>query len=127
MLCNAHKTVSHIIIDTLSAPTKLRFTAVNFTSATFEWAGPVLYGNKSHFYTIKLSINSSFEVVYNTTSLTTSVNVTGLSRGVEYNISVFCISDNNIMGDRAMILMTLDGTHCAIAYTRSCLIIISLM
>ena len=48
--------------------------------------------------------------VLNTTSLTASVNVTGLSRAVEYNITVTGVSDGNeVTGNKANLLMTLDG------------------
>lgn len=50
----------------------------------------------------------------NTTSLTTSVNVTGLIRKVEYNVTVFGV--NNIIGNKASLLMMLDGKYNAHYY-----------
>ena len=45
-------------------------------------------GNKFH-----IQIFAHNAIVYNITSLTTSVNVTGLIRGVEYSVSVFGICE----------------------------------
>ena len=97
----------------ISAPNKLRFTALNFSSASFEWAEPLLCSNNVSAYIIQiiLSIHYSNDVVYNTSSLTTSINVTGLNHGVEYSVSVFGVSYNNVMGEKTMIFMKLDGKY----------------
>ena len=43
--------------------------------------------------------------------------MTGLSRGVEYNVSVFGISDSNeLTGDKANILMTLNGEYVIVCH-----------
>ena len=72
---------------------------------------PAHCGNKFTAYIVQLSIGSR-SPFKKTTSLTTSVNVNGLSRGVEYNVSVIGISDENSTIEEmhhAMINMTLDG------------------
>ena len=95
------------ILDAISAPNELRFAALSFTSASIEWAVPTHCGE---LFCIKIFFYNS--IIYNTTSLTTSVNVTGLSHGVQYNVSVFGISDSNgITGDKANLLMTLEGEY----------------
>ena len=95
------------------AITELRFTALSFTSASIQWAVPAHCGNRFHAYIVQIS-KSSRPPFKKTTSLTTSVNVTGLSRGVEYNVSVIGISDENSTIEEmyhAMINMTLDGMY----------------
>ena len=95
----------------ISAPSKLRFTALNFSSASFEWAEPLLCISKVSAYITQISIHYPNEVVYNTSSLTTSINVTGLIHGVEYSVSVLGVSYNNVMGEKTMIFMKLDGKY----------------
>ena len=69
----------------------------------------MLCGALIHTYIIQITDSHSNKTVYNTTSLTTSVNVTGLKQGVEYSITVFGrIGSTN--GDKASLLLTLDGT-----------------
>ena len=91
----------------ITAITDLRFTAHSFTSASIEWTVP------THCSGIRFHIQIFFDnsIVYNTTSLTTSVNVTDLSQGVEYSVSVFGISDENSTIVHAMINMTIDGMY----------------
>ena len=49
----------------------------------------------------------------NLTSPATSVNVTGLSRSVEYNVTVYGrnLTCTSYDGEKATLLMTLDGMH----------------
>ena len=90
--------------------TELRFTALSYTSASIQWAVPTRCGNLFH---IQISIHCFCENVYNTTSHITSVNVTGLTLGVQYSVIVFSSSahDGKTAGNRANLLMTLDGTY----------------
>ena len=78
------------IIGPPSNPMKLRFLALSFTSATLYWMPPNDSPNCVHSYTILVnesSLQATFNSsVYNTSS--TSLNVTGLSRGVEYTFTV---------------------------------------
>ena len=100
-----------LLVDVISAITELRFTALSFTSALIEWAVPTHCGR----FQIQILFYNS--IVYNTTSLITSVNVTGLSRGIEYNVFVFGISDSNeLTRDKANILMTLDGEYVIVCH-----------
>ena len=70
---------------------------------------PLLCGALIRVYIIEITDSHSNKTVYNTTSLTTSVNVTGLKQGVEYSITVFGrIGGTN--GDKTSLLLTLDGT-----------------
>ena len=74
---------------------------------------PAHCGNKFTAYIIQIS-KSSRSPLKKTTSLTTSVNVTDLSQGVEYNVSVIGISDENSTVEgmyHALINMTLDGMY----------------
>ena len=101
----------YLTLAIISAPSKLRFTALNFSSASLEWAEPLFCSSKVSAYITQISIHYPFEVVHNTSSLTTSINVTGLSHAVEYSVSVFGVSYNNVMGERTMIFMKLDGKY----------------
>ena len=89
----------------------LEFTALSFSSASVEWAVSTQCDNRYHAYIIQISVGSRppFKKI---TSLNTSVDVTGLSRGVEYNTTVVGVSDENSTIDQmyhARINMTLDG------------------
>ena len=97
------------VADKISAPRDLRFTALSVTSASFEWAMPSLCGHFIDIYNIQIFNHLHNISLMNTTSLTTSVNVTGLSQGVEYNIAVFGRNFSHD-GEKAELLMTLDGT-----------------
>ena len=73
--------------------TDIRFTALHFTSVSIEWT---LQTNSQCGSGFHIKIASSRDVnVLSTITLFTSVNVTGLSRAIEYNITVFGISDDN--------------------------------
>ena len=97
-----------------SAPTKLRSTALSFTSAMFNWAEPVFCSTQIDIYIIQVSVNHSYEIFLNTTSFATTINVFNLSRGVEYKIFVFGKNMNGNDGDKAMVLLTLDGMYVQI-------------
>ena len=87
--------------------TDLRFTALSFTAASIEWTAAQRQCDNG--FDIKLVSSLSLNV---STSLTTSVNVTGLSRAVEYNITVTGVSDGNeVTGNKANLLMALDGKY----------------
>ena len=90
--------------------TDLRFTALSFTAASIEWTAAQRQCDNG--FDIKLVSSLSVNVL-NITSLTTSVNVTDLSRAVEYNITVTDVSDGNevVTGNKANLLMTLDGKY----------------
>ena len=104
--------VLYTVDDKISAPRDLKFTALNFTSASLEWVVPSLCGHLIDIYNIQIFIDHLHNIgLRNSTSLTNSVSMTGLRRGVEYNITVFgknlnCSHD----GEKAKLLMTLDGT-----------------
>ena len=92
----------------MSAPRYLSFTALNFTTASIEWAIPSILGHLVEVYYIQI-----FIITLNLTSLANYVNVTGLSRGVEYNVTVYgrSLTCTSYKGDKATLLMTLDGIH----------------
>ena len=90
---------------------KLGFLALSFTSAILSWMPPNDSPNCVHNYTIlvnesslQATINSS---VYNTSS--TSLNVTGLSRGVEYTFIVTGRDRAGREGENEEMSMTLEG------------------
>ena len=65
---------------------KLGFKALNFTSSTLAWdTWPISDPECGQHYTIKLVISDD---VYNIITVATSLNVTGLTRGEEYTITV---------------------------------------
>ena len=99
--------VTHFL-DRISAPRNLSFTALNFTTASIEWALPSCLGHLVEVYYIQI-----FNITLNLTSPATSVNVTGLSRGVEHNVTVYGknLTCTSYEGEKATLLMTLDGMH----------------
>ena len=98
--------ISLYYVDKIPAPRDLRFIALNFTAALVEWA---VCGSLNHVYIIQIIDSHSNETVYKITTPTTSVNVTGLKKGVEYIVTVFGRLGNT-SGDKAIMLMSLDGT-----------------
>ena len=90
---------------------KLTFAAVNFTSATLYWTSPNDSLNCVHSYTIlenESSLQSTFNSsVYNTSR--TSLNVTGLSRGVEYTFTVTGRDRAGREGESEKMLLSLEG------------------
>ena len=103
----------HYVLDRISAPRNLNFTALNFTTASIEWAIPSCLGYLVEVYYIQIFISYSHNITLNLTSPATSVNVTGLSRGVEYNVTVYGRNLNctSYEEEKATLLMTLDGMH----------------
>ena len=100
-----------------SKPMKLGFTALNFTSATLFWIPSSDSPNCVQSYTILVnesSLQTTFPFekafnssVYNTSS--TSLNVTGLSRGVEYTFTVTGRDRAGREGESEEMRMTLEG------------------
>ena len=99
--------VSFMHADAAPEITGFKFTALSFTSAFIEWEVPIHCSTVFH---IQISIpNHCFcENVYNSTSLTTSVDVKNLTRGVEDSVVVF---SNNVHESVGNLQMTLDGKH----------------
>ena len=93
--------------DTSLPLTNLRFTALNFTSTILKWEPPGDSSSCIHNYTVQIQSNNTNESVYIVTI--TTINVTGLTRGVEYTVTVFGIYSDEIEGEYEMIQMTLDG------------------
>ena len=87
------------------APVKLRYTAINFTCAVLAWTTPA--GSCVHYYTVHIH-NHICELIDNSTTANTTLNVSGLTRGVEYTVTVF-----GVYNDEAVIsvttFMNLDG------------------
>ena len=97
---------ANVLLSVLLAPNNLRFSALSFTNVMLKWAEPAHCGDSIDGYTIQLrSTNHSRNV---TTSSTISVNVTGLRKEVQYNVSVYG-SINGLNGEKAKLVMTLDG------------------
>ena len=72
----------------------------------FKWVEPKHCGDRIDGYFIQTSDNHSHKVT--TTTNATSVNATGLRKGVQYNVSVYG-SINGLNGEKANLLLTLDG------------------
>ena len=105
-----------IVTGPPSKPVKLGFTALNFTSATLFWMPPNDCLNCVHSYDwallAKIPFKNSFNLsyVYNSTTTTsTSLNVTGLSRGVEYTFTVTGRDRAGRKGESEEMSMTLEG------------------
>ena len=92
-------------IDAVFAPVKLRYTAMDFTSAVLAWATPA--GSCVHYYTVHIH-NHICELIHNSTTADTTLNVSGLTRGVEYTVTVYGVY-NDEAGMRATTFMNLDG------------------
>ena len=92
-----------LLID-FKGPTRLRFKALNFFSATLDWMAPCDNRDRVNSYTVNVRNGN---ISYNTTVVNTTLNVTGLTRGVEYTVTVY---SNGGMG-RSTINMTLDGMY----------------
>ena len=97
---------SWIFADTTLPLNDFRFTALNFTSAILKWEPPGDISNCIHNYTVQIQSNTN-ESIYIVTI--TTINVTGLTRGVEYTVAVFGIYSDGIKGEYEIIQMTLDG------------------
>ena len=98
----------------LPPPTNLTFTALNFTSAMLSWL--TSGSNPDCFYGYDVIIQSNTSMaIHNSTTITTTLNVTGFTRGVEYTVSVYGIDNNGRLGKNGTILMTLDGMYRASA------------
>ena len=99
---------------------KLQFTALSFTSATLSWMPPNDSPNCVHSYTILVnesSLQATFNSsVYNTSS--TSLNVTGLSRGVEYIFTVTGRDRAGREGESEKMLLSLEGMILFIYYCK---------
>ena len=83
----------------------LGFKPLNFTSATFYWA---ICGSVNpecvHNYNIMVQkVNRTLGIFHNITTVATSLNVTGLTRGEEYTITV------SIAHSKKTVMMTLEG------------------
>ena len=100
----------HTNTDMLPPPTNLTFTALNFTSAMLSWFTSGNNPNCFYGYDIIIQSNTSM-AIHNSTTIATTLNVTGLTRGVEYTVSVYGIDNNGRLGKNGTILMTLDGMY----------------
>ena len=98
--------------------------ALNYTLASIEWAIPSILGHLVEVYYIQI-FSHSHNITLNLTSPATSVNVTGLSRSVEYNVTVYgrSLTCTSYEAEKATLLMTLDGIH---AYIVIILLLLSL-
>ena len=75
----------------------------------FSWLTSGSNPNCIYGYDILIQSNTSM-VIHNSTTIATTLNVTGLTRGVEYTVFVYGIDNNRRLGKNGTILMTLDGT-----------------
>ena len=93
----------------------------------FNWAEPAFCSTQIDIYIIQVSVNQSYEIFFNTTSFTTTFNVSSLSRGVEYKVFVFGKNVNDNDGEKAMLLLTLDGmyVHFIILLCSTCIILVT--
>ena len=87
--------------------------ALNFTTASIEWAIPSCLGHLVEVYYIQIFSHLHNNIHLNLTSPATSVKVTSLSRGVEYNVTVHGrnLTCTSYEGEKATLLVTLDGMH----------------
>ena len=85
-----------------SIPSQLKFEALNFTSATLNWTAPSGTSQCVHKYVYTLLVQG-INSVFNITTTTTAINVTGLVRGEEYIVTV-----SNAFGNET-IRMILEG------------------
>ena len=80
---------------------------LSFTSAIIDWNTPVDHFDCVFSYNVQIR-NSQSNKTHNITTTATSLDVTGLTRGVEYTIAVY-----DVIGDAfvklGMIVITLDG------------------
>ena len=84
---------------------ELGFKALSFTSATIYWATwPSVKSECIHNYSVLVqSVRTPASISDNTTTATTSLSVTGLTRGEEYTVTVST-------GQRKKtVMMTLEG------------------
>ena len=91
--------------DTIFAPVKLRYTPLNFTTAVLAWETPA--GSCVHYYTVHIH-NHICELLDNSSTADTTLNVSGLTRGVEYTVTVFGVYNDEV-GRSATTFMNLDG------------------
>ena len=90
-------------------PTSLQALAISFTSLTLSWTSPTQNPHCIHNYVVHVNQDIQSNI-YNTTDNTTSLTVTGLSRGVEYAITVAGRdSAGRVSVDSPTIHYTLDG------------------
>ena len=84
-------------------PSQLKFKALNFSSATLNWTAPSGTSQCVHNYTVLVQGTNAQDSVFNITTTATAINVTGLIKGEEYNVTV-----SNEFGNK-MVKMTLEG------------------
>ena len=80
---------------------------LSFTSAIIDWNTPVDHFDCVFNYNVQIR-NSQSNKTHNTTTTATSLNVTGLTRGVEYTITVYDMI-GDVFVELGMIVITLDG------------------
>ena len=80
----------------------MKFEALSFTSATLNWTAPC--GTSQCNYTVLIQGMNAQDSAFNLTTAATAINVTGLIRGEEYNVTV-----SNAFGNE-MVRMTLEGS-----------------
>ena len=93
--------------DTTLATTDLMLKVLSFTSAIIDWNTPVDYFDCVFSYNVQIR-NSQSNKTHNTTTTATSLNVTGLTHGVEYTIAVYDVI-GDVFVELGMIVITLDG------------------
>ena len=120
----------HVMLCNLSTVlSELGFKALSFTSATIYWAAwPIVKSECIHNYSVlvqsvhtpSISDNTMWlcmcvhihnhicELVGNSTTANTILNVSGLTRGVEYTVTVYGVYNDEV-GRSATIFMNLDG------------------
>ena len=93
-----------------SEPTKINviFKANNFTSATIYWMPPVDNYNCIVKYVVYLETD---DMIFNSTTTSTSQSIGSLSHGVEYSVKVAAVDRMKRVSKNATILMTLEGIH----------------
>ena len=91
--------------DAVFTPVKLRYTSLNFTSAAIAWETPA--GSCVDNYTVHI-YNHICELIDNSNTASKILNVSGLTRGVEYTVTVFGVYNDEV-GRSATIFMNLDG------------------
>lgn len=91
-------------------PNDFKFTALNFTSANLKWKPPGDSSTCIHNYTVQIQGNTNVTSLNSSVTVNiTTINITGLTCGVKYTVTVFGIYSDGIIGKHGMIQMTLDG------------------
>ena len=103
--CGTKHFIVFLIQIQFFAPVKLRYTPLNFTTAVLAWV--TLAGSCVHYYTVHIH-NHICELIDNSSTVDTTLNVSGLTHGVEYTVTVFGVYNNEV-GRSATIFMNLDG------------------